>query len=73
MKTTLTPSEQHMVTLVVIIAECLFKAETLSDRPHYSTAYEYIDKVFELCKLDKKELNGVFEQAVEDIKLSCNL
>lgn len=72
MKTTLTPSEQHMVTLVVIIAECLFKAETLSYRPH-STAEEYVDKVFELCKLDKKELNGVFEQAVEDIKLSCNL
>lgn len=47
MKTTLTPSEQHMVTLVVIIAECLFKAESLSDRPH-STAEEYVDKVFEL-------------------------
>lgn len=72
MKTTLTPSEQHMVTSVVIIAECLFKAETLSDSPHL-TAEEYVDKVFELCKLDKKELNGVFKQAVEDIKLSCNL
>lgn len=72
MKTQLTYKEQGMVIDAVILAEQFYKLDSLLTRPHL-TAEEYVDKVFELCKLDKKELSGVFEQAVEDIKLSCNL
>ena len=72
MKTQLTYKEQSMVTDVVILAEQFYKIDTYAARIILK-AEEYVAKAFELCDLDKKELNGVFEQAVEDIKLSCNL
>jgi hypothetical protein len=72
MKTKLTYKEQQLVINVVILAEQFYKIDIYAARTILK-AEEYVDKVFELCKLDKKELNGVFEQAVEDIKLSCNL
>lgn len=72
MRTNLNYKEQQLVIPVVILAEQFYKIDTYAARTILK-AEEYVTKVFELCDLDKKELNGVFEQAVEDIKLSCNL
>ena len=72
MKANLTYKESTLLINVVIIAEQFYKLDSSFAIPNL-TAEGYINRVFDLCKLDKKELAGVFEQAVEDIKLSCNL
>lgn len=72
MKTQLTYPERQMLIDIVIISECNYKIDKSLKREIH-TAEKYVSNTFKLMGLNKKMLSNVFKQAVEDIKLSCNL